>query len=144
MLNVVSGERYSITLDEIALYVQGHYGETPAPVDQDVKDRVLSTPRGKALLDWERPEDTIEDYRRRYGGPRLTDDELLCRHFAPMQDIEATRAAGPMKRGYDFATDLPELIEQALDSAKARRVRLRAGGIFLDLRRETVNGKAGP
>ena len=35
------GERYATTIDELALYVLGAYGQPPAPIDPDVKDRIL-------------------------------------------------------------------------------------------------------
>ena len=55
LMNIVTGERYSTTIDELALYVQGAYGHPPAPIDQDAKDRILNTPRGRELTGWTRP-----------------------------------------------------------------------------------------
>src|SRR5574340_1574058 len=44
--NVIQGERYKTVPHELYLYAQGHYGETPAPIDPDVLDRIL---RGKPV-----------------------------------------------------------------------------------------------
>jgi oxaloacetate decarboxylase alpha subunit len=136
VLNVVTpGERYQVTTDEVILYVLGHYGTPPAPIDEDVKDRVLSTPRGRQLLTWQRPDDTIEELRRAYGGPRLSDEELVRRYYAPLEDVEATRAAGPLKRDYDFVDDssLPDLVTAVLTMPQVERARFAAPGILVDL-----------
>ena len=100
VLNIITGERYAQTTDEVVMYVLGAYGEPPAPIDAEVMDRVLSTPRGRALAGWERPDKTLEEVREEYGGRGLSDDELFRRHFAPVEDIEAARAAGPVLRDY--------------------------------------------
>jgi oxaloacetate decarboxylase (Na+ extruding) subunit alpha len=46
------GERYKFAPDEIITYVLGHYGKPVAPIDQNVKDKILSTPRAKDFLNW--------------------------------------------------------------------------------------------
>jgi oxaloacetate decarboxylase (Na+ extruding) subunit alpha len=138
VLNVVNpGERYQVTTDEIVLYVLGHYGEPPAPIDEEVKDRLLSTPRGRELLNWRRPDDTIEELRRAYGGPHLSDEELVRRYYAPLEDVEATRAAGPLKRTYEFEDDmsLPTVVRHILEMSRAGRVLFQAPGISLDVAR---------
>ena len=43
VLNVVTGERYGTVPDEVLVYVLGHLGEPPAPIDANVLDRMLST-----------------------------------------------------------------------------------------------------
>lgn len=43
MLNVVSGERYGAVVRELVDYVSGAYGQPPAPIDPEVKKRVLAT-----------------------------------------------------------------------------------------------------
>ena len=47
VLNVVTGERYGSVPDEVLVYVLGHLGEPPAPIDENVLDRMLSTDRGR-------------------------------------------------------------------------------------------------
>ena len=43
VFNITSGERYKIVLDEITKYILGIWGELDGPIDQDVKDKVLSS-----------------------------------------------------------------------------------------------------
>jgi oxaloacetate decarboxylase alpha subunit len=135
VLNVITGERYAQTTDEVALYVLGAYGQPPAPVDPDVKDRILSSSRGQALIGWKRPELTLDEVRVQFGGRDLSDEELFRRNFAPVGDIEATRAAGPLRTDYPFRDDLPGLIAEAMGTKGARHVRLSTPKLSLDLRR---------
>jgi oxaloacetate decarboxylase alpha subunit len=136
LLNVIAGERYTTTVDELALYVQGAYGPTRAPIDADVKDRILSTPRGRALIGWARPQMTLDEVRRSYAGTTdISDEDLFRIHFAPVEDVEATRAAGPMQPDYPLSGPLPDIVEQALAVRGARRVAIRHGDTALELRR---------
>ena len=45
VLNVVTGQRYSMVPDEVVAYAVGHYGEPPAPVDPQVLDWIMASPR---------------------------------------------------------------------------------------------------
>ena len=56
MMNVVTGERYKAVGDEIIRMAQGVYGEDSGYqfMDQDLKDRLVSSPRGKALAEIDR------------------------------------------------------------------------------------------
>ena len=133
VLNVVSGERYSITIDEIAMFVQGLYGPPASPINQDVKDRVLSTPRGKELTGYQRPDMTLDEVRKEYGGSHISDDDLFRLNYAPPSDIEATRAAGPLRTEYRFVPTLSELIKQAVETKRARHVRIRTPKFSLEV-----------
>jgi oxaloacetate decarboxylase (Na+ extruding) subunit alpha len=135
VLNIIAGERYAQTTDEVVLYVMGAYGEPPAPVDPDVKDRVLSSSRAKALAGWERPDKTLDEVREEYGGRHLSDEELFRRHFAPVEDIEVARAAGPVRRNYPLGESLADLIAGAQAYSSARRVRLETAQGSVELRR---------
>ncbi|HEX4110204.1 MAG TPA: hypothetical protein VHX88_18890 [Solirubrobacteraceae bacterium] len=136
VLNVVSDERYAVTSDELVLYMLGAYGEPPIPVQQDVKDRVLSTQRGRELAGWTRPEQTLDQVRAEYGGKGCSDEDLFRLHFAPPADVEATRAAGPIRTSYRFpAPSLTELTTLALAASRARRLRLRTPELSFDVSR---------
>jgi oxaloacetate decarboxylase (Na+ extruding) subunit alpha len=136
LMNVISGERYTSTIDELALYVLGAYGQPPAPIDPDVKDRILNTPRGRALAGWTRPEMTLDEVRLEYAGTTDIDDEELFRlHFAPPEDVAATAAAGPMRRDYAFALTPEQVVAQALEAPHVRRVSVRTAGVEVDLAR---------
>lgn len=95
------GERYKYAPDEIITYVLGHYGKPVAPLDQNAKDRILSTPRAKDFVNWTPPQPSLEELRKELGG-NVSDDELILRLLVPEKDIAAMRAAGPPKREYSI------------------------------------------
>jgi oxaloacetate decarboxylase alpha subunit len=101
VLNVVTGDRWSVVPDEVIIYLKGGFGQAPAPVDQNVRDKVLASPHGKQYADWQRPQPTLAEVRQQYG-EHLGDEELLLRYMVPPEDIEAVRRAGPLRQTYDF------------------------------------------
>jgi pyruvate/oxaloacetate carboxyltransferase len=82
--NVVSGERYKTITDEVIKYALELYGKPAFPVDQDLMDRIMSSPRAKEFLNW-KPKGylkSVEDLRQEVG-PELSDDELLLKVLIP-------------------------------------------------------------
>ena len=100
VLNVLLGERYKVAPQETIRYLLGHYAKPPAPMDQNVIDKVTSLPEAKDFLNWQQPQPSIEDLRRDIGRPRISDDEFLLRCLFPEEHIDATVAAGPIKTDY--------------------------------------------
>jgi len=98
VLNVVNGERYKIVPDEIVEYAAGYYGETVAPIDAEVLDRIMTSSRAKEILNSPPEQPSIEELRKRYGTD--DDDELILRALMPEADLERMRAAGPLKRTF--------------------------------------------
>jgi pyruvate carboxylase len=103
--NVVSGERYKQITDEAIKYVLGHYGEPVAPIDQNVVDRVMNSPRAQQFVNW-KPEgyDKSVGALRREIGPELSDDELLLKILIPGK---------PVKRSEPKKTATPRVIKTA-------------------------------
>jgi oxaloacetate decarboxylase alpha subunit len=81
LFNVTSGKRYSIIPDEVVKYALGYYGEPDGPMDQDVKDKILSSPKVKRFKDRKIAEVTLDDLRNLE--PGLSDDDLLMRIANP-------------------------------------------------------------
>jgi oxaloacetate decarboxylase alpha subunit len=90
--NVIDGERWSTVSDETVRYFLGHYGDTAAPVDPDVAERVLSRPRTEELRTLEPL--SLEGARARFG-PRISDEELLLRLTMPEEQVDAAIASSP-------------------------------------------------
>lgn len=101
VLNVVLGERYKSVPDEVFKYVLGFYGKTVAPVDADVLDKILGSPRGKEFLKWQPPQPSIADLHRQFGG-RLSDDQLLLKLMLPEESVDGiiALASAPFKTDY--------------------------------------------
>lgn len=103
-INVILGERYKEVTDQIIHYALGRYGqEAVAEMDQNVRAKILDRPRAKELAGWELPDPSIEEMRRKLGGPGLSDEDLLLRWLFNEQDLEAMHAAGP-PREYETAS----------------------------------------
>lgn len=124
VLNVVTGERWSTVPEEVVLYLYEHYGTPPGPISDEVKDKVFDSEQGRRLKDWERPQPTLEELRVRYGGQHLSDEELLLRYLVPEDDLAAVRAAGRVKRTYDFHDEMSmnDLLDHLLTLKRPRRV----------------------
>jgi pyruvate/oxaloacetate carboxyltransferase len=99
--NILSGERYQRMTDEAIKYVTGLYGEPVAPVDPNVMDRVMRSPRAKQFANWkpEGYEKPVEELRREIG-PELSDDDLLLKILIPGKPVkraEPKKTPPPMK-----------------------------------------------
>jgi oxaloacetate decarboxylase (Na+ extruding) subunit alpha len=137
VLNVITGERYGSVPDEVLCYVLGHLGRPPAPIDPDVLDRMLSTDRGREMQAWVPPQPTIRELKEQYGDRTMTDEELLRRYLVPLQDVEATHAAGAAARTYQLEHDgVPEsLINDLLAGTRIGFAEIESGGFSVTLRR---------
>jgi oxaloacetate decarboxylase alpha subunit len=92
--NVIDSERWSTVSDETVRYFLGHYGDSAAPVDPAVADRVLSRPRTEELRALEPLH--LEGARASFGA-RITDEELLLRLAMPQEQVDAMRASAPVE-----------------------------------------------
>lgn len=134
VLNIVTGKRYGTVPDEVIQYAAGYYGQTVAPIEPNVLDRIMSAPRAKAILANPPEQPTIEELRKRYGTD--DDDELILRALVPQADIEKMRAAGPIKTTYPLLSS-PELdqVARLMRIAKSPVVQLTMGGMSVELSR---------
>lgn len=97
VLNVVTGDRYSMVPDEVIQYALGQYGPLPRPLEPAVMDKILSSPRAAAFAGWERPQPTLAEIRSKF--PRtLSDEELLLRFMTSDEEVDAMLAAGPIRK----------------------------------------------
>jgi oxaloacetate decarboxylase alpha subunit len=134
VLNVVSGERYELVPDEVVAYAAGYYGTPAAPIEPDVLDRIMAGRRAAEILAQPPEEPTLEELRRRHG-TGTDDDELILRALIPMADIEAMRAAGPVRRDYPLSS--PELaeVEALMRTVRSGYVHVSTERLDVELRR---------
>jgi oxaloacetate decarboxylase alpha subunit len=126
VLNIVTGDRWSVVPDEVIIYLMGKFGTPPAPVDEDVRDKVLSSAHGHRFAGWERPQPSLEEIREQYGGSGVSDEELLLRYMVPLEDLDAAYAAGPVQPSYDFhdTMTMRDLVEHALSLKRPRHIHI--------------------
>jgi oxaloacetate decarboxylase alpha subunit len=129
VLNIVTGKRYSVIPDEVIQYAAGYYGQTVAPIEPDVLDRIMSSSRAKEVLANPPPQPSAEDLRKQYG--TRDDDELILRALVPGPALEKMRAAGPVK------TSSPLLSSPELD--QVRRLMKVATSPLVQIKTATMN-----
>lgn len=133
VLNLVNGERYKTIPDEIIEYAVGYYGETAAPIEPDILDRILSSARAQTVRDNPPEQLSLSELHQKYG--TTDDDEMLLRAILPVTDLEKMRAAGPLKRDYPTMSS-PEL-EQAtklLKIANLPVIQMQSDNLSISLR----------
>ncbi|HLH21374.1 MAG TPA: hypothetical protein VK066_02550 [Chloroflexota bacterium] len=138
-INVITGERYKEVTDQTILYALGYWGGQEAidGMDTDVRDRILARPRAKEIAAAPPPEPTEADLRARYGGPGVSEEELLLRMECSDAELAAMRAAGP-PRDYehlDAASPLVELVAQLTQRSDRHFIQVQKGDLALTLAR---------
>ncbi len=94
-INVMVGERYKEVTDEVLLYALGFWGDEEAQsIEPGLKDRLLSSPRAKELGNLRPPEMSLKEFREKFGGSGVSDDNRLLHYFAGEDAVGAMRAAG--------------------------------------------------
>ncbi len=88
--NVIDPERWANVSDETVRYFLGHYGDSPAPVDPAIAEKVLSRSQVAKLRDLKPI--TLEGARERFGR-RISEEELLLRLTMPEEQVDAMIAA---------------------------------------------------
>jgi oxaloacetate decarboxylase (Na+ extruding) subunit alpha len=136
VLNIVTGERYGTVPDEVVQYAAGFYGETVAPIDANVLDRIMGSARAKEVLDNPPPDPDLAELMKQYG--TQDEDELILRATVPQADIDKMRASGPVRRDYPLLSS-PELeqMRKLMQVATMPVVELKSAGLNLSLRRDS-------
>jgi oxaloacetate decarboxylase alpha subunit len=112
-INVIVGERYKEVTDQTIEYAMGVWGKEGAVLmDPDVKAKILDRPRAKEIAGRPHPMDSLQDLRRKYGGPGTSDEEVLLRFFSSKKDVDRMRAAGPARSYTRQDNPLVHLVEK--------------------------------
>jgi oxaloacetate decarboxylase alpha subunit len=99
VMNVLAPERYANVPDEVIRYVLGLFGTPPAPMDPNVRDRIVQMPRARELSGMAgMPE--LSELRKRFS-LGLSDEEFLLRATMPQEQVDAMVAAGPCRTSYN-------------------------------------------
>lgn len=131
VLNVVTGERYSVVPDEVLMYVNGFYGSPVAPFDQEVLDRIQDSPKAKTYVGWEPPQPSLTELRKRFGD--VSDDELILRLLVPESDVTAMRATPQRNRDFPATSREMRFVRELVETASGAYVHMQAPGLELTL-----------
>lgn len=136
VINIVVGERYREVTDQVIFYALGRWGrEGSDGMDPAVKEKILGRPRARELARFEPVEPTVNDLRRKLGGPGVSDEELLLRYFLSREEITAMREAGP-PRDYPMVHEPAVPLLQRLANRKdCADIKVQQGDLSLHLAR---------
>ena len=87
VFNIATGERYKIIPDEVIKYALGYLGKPEGPVDQNVLDKILNSPKAKGLLNWKPADITVDDLRKIE--PGISDEQVLLQIANPEGKFKA-------------------------------------------------------
>ncbi len=136
-INVILGERYKEVTDQVIQYALGLWGKEGALLmDPDVKDKILSRPRGKEWTGWEPPQPSLKEVRRKFGGSSVSDEDLVLRFFAGDDAVKELHAAGSPKEYLNARQPLVRLIDGLLKRKECSQIYVRKPGFSLTLERK--------
>ena len=134
-INVILGERYKEVTDQVIQYALGLWGKEGSDyMDAAAKTKILDRYRAREIEKIEYPEPTLEEVRRQYGGPHLSDEELRLRYYAGPEFVDALKTAPARKEYLSTPKPLLRLVEE-LSKKKLGRVYIRKGDFSLTLQR---------
>jgi oxaloacetate decarboxylase alpha subunit len=135
-INVMTGERYKEVTDQVIQYACGKWGkEGSEQMDAEIRGKILDRPRARELAAAEIPDVSLSEIRQRYGGPDLSDEELLLRYYAGLEFVEALKSAPPRKEYLDARQPLARLIDELNRRRDLAHVYICKGALRIAMRR---------
>ncbi|MFT4043670.1 MAG: carboxyltransferase [Gordonia sp. (in: high G+C Gram-positive bacteria)] len=132
VLNVVTGERYSVVPDEVVLYVSGFYGKPVAAIEENVLDKIMDSPKAKSYQDWEPPQPELSELRKKFGKD-ISDDELILRLLVPEHDIDVMRSTPQRVVDYSMTSREMANIKKLIATSVGAYLHVESGGFELTL-----------
>ena len=133
-VNVMVGERYKEVTDEVFLYALGLWGEEEAEsIEPNLRNELLHRPRAKELSRLKAPEMTVREFREKFGGAGVSDDEAILRYFAGEEYVAAMKTTAPAREYVGRKSLLLTLIEQAIKRKNSRQIYVRQGDLTIRL-----------
>ena len=139
-INVMVGERYKEVTDEVLLYALGFWGEEEAQsIDANLRDRLFARPRARELAKLRLPEISLKEFRAKFGGDSVSDDDKLLNFFAGADAVALMKAAGAPKDYAAASTPLMTLIQQIAQRRDPVQIYIKRNGLTLRMgRRQTA------
>jgi oxaloacetate decarboxylase (Na+ extruding) subunit alpha len=139
-INVIVGERYKEVTDQIIQYALGYWGREGAELlDPAVKAKILDRPRAKEWAQWQPPEPTVAELRKKMNAEGVSDEELLLRWNLSIEEIETMRAAGAPKEYLTARQPLVTLIDALSKRSDYRQIVIQKGEVVVSLNRGAVS-----
>ena len=137
-INVIVGERYKEVTDQIIQYALGYWGREGAELlDPQVKAKILDRPRAKEWAQWQPPEPTIPEIRKKMNAEGVSDEELLLRWNLSVEEIATMQAAGAPKEYLTARQPLVNLLDELSKRNQYRQIVVQKGEMVISLQRST-------
>jgi oxaloacetate decarboxylase (Na+ extruding) subunit alpha len=138
-VNVITGERYKEVTDQSIQYALGHWGkEAPAVMDPNTKDKILNRPRANDWRNWSPPDLSLKEVRDKFGGPGVSDEELVLRVIAGEAAVKSMLAAGAPQEYVSADLPLLRLIHELTKRKDVSQVYVRKGDFALRLEKQVI------
>jgi oxaloacetate decarboxylase (Na+ extruding) subunit alpha len=138
-INVIVGERYKEVTDQIIQYALGYWGKEGAELmAPEVKARIMDRPRAKEWAEWQPPEPTVAEIRKKMDVEHVSDEELLLRWNLGVDEIEAMRAAGAPKEYLTARQPLVNLLDSLSKRTEYRQIVIQKGDMVLSLQKDVA------
>ena len=137
-INVIVGERYKEVTDQIIQYALGYWGREGAELlDPQVKAKIIDRPRAKEWAQWQPPEPTIPEIRKKMNAEGVSDEELLLRWNLSVEEIATMQAAGAPKEYLTARQPLVNLLDELSKRNQYRQIVVQKGEMVISLLRST-------
>ena len=138
-INVIVGERYKEVTDQVIKYAIGHCGaEGARDMDPNVKDKILDRPRAKEWAKWRPDDPSREEMRSRFGGPGVSDEELLLRWIVGKEDIDAMRANPRPLEYLNAEQPLVNLLQELSKRTACHQIHVQRPGFSMTLQKKAA------
>jgi len=115
-INIMTGERYKEVTDQVIQFALGLWGKEGAEyMNKEVKAKILDRTRAHEMEKFEIPNTPLEEVRAQYGGPKVSDEELIMRYYAGPEFVDALKNAPPRKEYLDVRKPLVKLVEEIVN-----------------------------
>ena len=81
---------------------------------------------------------TVKQFRAKFGGAGVSDDEAILRFFAGAEQVDAMKAAGPVKEYRPAERPLLALIKELAKRKDSHQVYIKRGDLTVQLRRSAL------
>jgi oxaloacetate decarboxylase alpha subunit len=137
-INIMTGERYKEVTDQVIQYALGLWGKEGAEyMEPEVKAKILDRKRAREMQSFQIPNTPLEEVRKQYGGPNLSDEELIMRYYAGPEFVDALKTAPPRKEYLDARKPLVKLVEQLIQKRDICHVHIQRDGFSISAGRTT-------
>jgi oxaloacetate decarboxylase alpha subunit len=132
VMNVISGDRYSVVPNEIKKYALGHYGALLAPIDPDVLEKVLANGASDIAEERGPISPMLPALRERHPGEDL-DTLLLRAMFAGTQVDEMHRTVAAGGNPNEIPRPVLGLVKSLYDISPTGRHTVTAGDLQISI-----------